>query len=171
MRRKPSGQGNYGNNNSGGSNNNNQQRKQRFQGGGGGNGGGNGGGYGQNRPRKNYAAAREKYLSQARDALAQGDRVLAENYFQHADHCYRMMVEEGYNTRNNNNQQHNQNGDQQNDQGGDQSSDNAGNQHNDAPPRDDHQHASVTQLPAFLTGSIEDDRKSEHVAPQNWEEN
>ncbi len=52
-----------------------------------------------NGPRKNYGAAREKYLAQARDALAAGDRVLAENYFQHADHCYRMMVEEGYNIR------------------------------------------------------------------------
>ena len=28
------------------------------------------------------------------DALASGDRVLAENYLQHADHCYRMMVED-----------------------------------------------------------------------------
>jgi hypothetical protein len=60
--------------------------------------GGSGGG--NNRPRKNYAASREKYLAQARDALAAGDRVLAENYFQHAEHCYRMMVEEGYHTRN-----------------------------------------------------------------------
>lgn len=55
-----------------------------------------GGGYGnqQNRPRKNYGALREKYLNQARDALSAGDRVLAENYFQHADHYYRMMMEE-----------------------------------------------------------------------------
>lgn len=55
-----------------------------------------GGSYGhqQNRPRKNYGALREKYLNQARDALSSGDRVLAENYFQHADHYYRMMAEE-----------------------------------------------------------------------------
>lgn len=55
-----------------------------------------GGGYGnqQNRPRKNYGALREKYTNQARDALAMGDRVLAESYLQHADHYYRMMVEE-----------------------------------------------------------------------------
>ena len=86
MRRKPQ-NNNY----------NNQNRKQRYQ------GGGQGGHHHHNnggRPRKNYAASREKYLAQARDALASGDRVLAENYYQHADHCYRMMVEEGYNFRN-----------------------------------------------------------------------
>ena len=33
----------------------------------------------------------EKYLAMARDAASQGDRVLAENYFQHADHYYRVM--------------------------------------------------------------------------------
>lgn len=154
MRRKPSGQGNYNNNNGGGGGNNNQQRKQRFQ--------NNGGHHNQNRPRKNYAASREKYLSQARDALAAGDRVLAENYFQHAEHCYRMMVEEGYNFRNASHQSHNQQQDQ------------AGGEQEAAPaelPRDDFNPESVTQLPAFLTGSIEDERKSEPVPPQNWEEN
>lgn len=74
--------------------NNNYGRKPRFQQQGGG-GGHHGHGHGHNRPRKNYGAAREKYLAQARDALAAGDRVLAENYYQHADHCYRMMVEDG----------------------------------------------------------------------------
>ena len=166
MRRKPSGQGNYSNNNpNSGGNNNGQQRKHRYQSGGGNSG--HSGGYNQNRPRKNYAAAREKYLSQARDALAQGDRVLAENYFQHADHCYRMMVEEGYNTRNNYSQPN------QNEQQGDQQPDNNGNQQTTDMPRDDHPHDSVTQLPAFLTGSIDDERSrnSEPVPPQNWEEN
>lgn len=61
-----------------------------------GGGGGGGGGYNNNRPRKNYPQLREKYLNQARDALSSGDRVMAEYYFQHADHCYRMMLEEGY---------------------------------------------------------------------------
>jgi len=88
MRRKPSG---------GGYSNNQHRRPQRFQQ----NGGGehrSQGSYqqsGHGRPRRNYGAAREKYLNQARDALAAGDRVQAENWFQHADHCYRMMVEEG----------------------------------------------------------------------------
>ena len=58
------------------------------------NGGRNNNHNNHNRPRKNYGALREKYLNQARDALSSGDRVLAENYFQHADHYYRMMAEE-----------------------------------------------------------------------------
>lgn len=89
MRRKPSG-GGY---------NNQHRRPQRYQQ----NGSGehrSQGSYQQNGhsrgPRRNYGAAREKYLNQARDALAAGDRVQAENWFQHADHCYRMMVEEGH---------------------------------------------------------------------------
>jgi hypothetical protein len=32
----------------------------------------------------------EKYLAMARDATAQGDRILAENLMQHADHYYRI---------------------------------------------------------------------------------
>jgi hypothetical protein len=87
MRRRPT-------SNNGGSYNN-QNRRPRHSNGGHHSGGHHGGG--QNRPRKNYSAMREKYLMQAKDALSSGDRVLAENYFQHAEHCYRMMVEEGYN--------------------------------------------------------------------------
>lgn len=33
----------------------------------------------------------EKFLAMARDAGSAGDRVLAENYFQHADHYYRVL--------------------------------------------------------------------------------
>ena len=88
MRRKPSGGGSY--------NNNQHRRPQRYQqGGGNGEQRSQGGSYQHGRPRRNYGAAREKYLNQAREALAAGDRVQAENWFQHADHCYRMMVEEG----------------------------------------------------------------------------
>lgn len=32
----------------------------------------------------------DKYLNLARDASSSGDRVLAEHYYQHADHYYRM---------------------------------------------------------------------------------
>lgn len=35
----------------------------------------------------------DKYKSLARDALQSGDRVLAENYFQHADHYQRVLNE------------------------------------------------------------------------------
>ena len=34
----------------------------------------------------------EKYLSLARDALSSGDRVSAENYFQHAEHYMRLIA-------------------------------------------------------------------------------
>lgn len=85
----------------------------------GGYGGGNGQGGGQNRnrrhqrghnngmrrqhghsgegefvsPRQVQAAKnnREKYINQARDAMASGDRVRAEYYYQHADHYQRIL--------------------------------------------------------------------------------
>lgn len=34
----------------------------------------------------------EKYMSLARDAMAAGDRVLAENYYQHAEHYNRIIM-------------------------------------------------------------------------------
>lgn len=33
----------------------------------------------------------EKYLALARDATTSGDRITAENYYQHAEHYYRVM--------------------------------------------------------------------------------
>jgi len=75
-------------------------------GGGGGGGGSGGGGQGQhfninrtldsNGPdikiRGNAHHVYEKYLQLARDANSQGDRVMAENYLQHAEHYYRMIM-------------------------------------------------------------------------------
>ena len=68
---------------------------------GGGNGGG-GGGYNPNRTfdssgpevkiRGSAAHVYEKYLQLARDANSSGDRVMAENYLQHAEHYYRIMA-------------------------------------------------------------------------------
>lgn len=83
----------------------------------GGHGGGNGGGHrsqggqgqGQNRSaqslrnqifdsngpdmrvRGNAFQVHEKYQALAKDALSSGDRVLAENYLQHAEHYYRII--------------------------------------------------------------------------------
>lgn len=37
----------------------------------------------------------EKYLALARDATSADDRVAAENYFQHAEHYYRVMTANG----------------------------------------------------------------------------
>jgi hypothetical protein len=36
----------------------------------------------------------EKYLQLARDANSSGDRVMAENYLQHAEHYYRIMADQ-----------------------------------------------------------------------------
>jgi len=48
----------------------------------------------------------EKYNILAREALAQGDRIAAENYFQHADHFTRLMPVQGdINSINSNNEQ------------------------------------------------------------------
>jgi len=44
------------------------------------------------RQRRTAMAQREKYMNMARDALAGGDRVQAEYYFQHAEHYYRVIA-------------------------------------------------------------------------------
>ena len=46
--------------------------------------------------KNNHNAAKliEKYNEMAREALAQEDRVLSENYFQHADHFTRIQNEQ-----------------------------------------------------------------------------
>ncbi len=50
----------------------------------------------------------EKYLQLGRDATGSGDRVMAESYFQHAEHYFRIL-----NAINQASQQHYQNGQQQ----------------------------------------------------------
>jgi hypothetical protein len=37
----------------------------------------------------------EKYLQLARDSGSMGDRVMAENYLQHAEHYYRILMAQG----------------------------------------------------------------------------
>jgi hypothetical protein len=75
----------------------------RPQHGGGGSGGGNnGGGFNPNRAydsngpevkiRGTASHIYEKYLQLARDANSTGDRVMAENYLQHAEHYYRIVA-------------------------------------------------------------------------------
>lgn len=63
-------------------------------------GGGGGGGGGLNRSfesngpgvklRGTAAQVYDKYLALARDAYSSGDRVAAENYYQHAEHYFRL---------------------------------------------------------------------------------
>jgi len=43
------------------------------------------------RIRGNAHQVLEKYLSLARDAAAQGDRIAAENFYQHAEHYFRVI--------------------------------------------------------------------------------
>ena len=46
--------------------------------------------------RNNHNASKliEKYSNLAREALSSGDKILSENYFQHADHFTRVMNEQ-----------------------------------------------------------------------------
>jgi len=81
------------------------QKNNRSRGRGNGGGGGGGGGrknvnplsrsYESNGPdvkvRGNPATIAEKYVQLARDAQASGDSVMAENYFQHAEHYFRII--------------------------------------------------------------------------------
>ena len=47
----------------------------------------------------------EKYLLLARDATSSGDRIMAENYLQHAEHYYRVVNGDGSGQRNPQHQQ------------------------------------------------------------------
>ncbi|MEI9989803.1 MAG: DUF4167 domain-containing protein [Rhizomicrobium sp.] len=81
------------------------RRPQHTGGGGHNNGGGGGGGGNVHNPNRTFDSSGpevkirgsasnvyEKYLQLARDANASGDRVMAENYLQHAEHYYRIMA-------------------------------------------------------------------------------
>jgi hypothetical protein len=77
-------------------------RNRRHNGGGGGGGGGSGGGnplnrvYESNGPdvkvRGTAQTVADKYLQLGRDAQVSGDIVMAESYFQHAEHYLRILV-------------------------------------------------------------------------------
>jgi hypothetical protein len=78
------------------------RRPQHGGNGGGGGSGNNGGGFNPNRTydssgpevkiRGSASHVYEKYLQLARDANSGGDRIMAENYLQHAEHYYRIMA-------------------------------------------------------------------------------
>jgi len=77
-------------------------RRPQHGGNGGGGGSNNGGGFNPNRTydssgpevkiRGSASHVYEKYLQLARDANSGGDRIMAENYLQHAEHYYRIMA-------------------------------------------------------------------------------
>ena len=64
----------------------------------------------KNAGRNNHNASKlvEKYNDLAREALSTGDKILSENYFQHADHFMRIINEKGnfkkFNKNNNDNE-------------------------------------------------------------------
>ncbi|WP_051332739.1 DUF4167 domain-containing protein [Cucumibacter marinus] len=74
--------------------------------------------------RGNAAHIADKYVQLARDAAASGDSVMAENYFQHAEHYFRIIS--AAQAQNQQRQQDNQsdNGDQDDGGSDDQSNDN-----------------------------------------------
>mgnify|MGYP001596646693 CR=1 FL=1 len=51
--------------------------------------------------RNNHNASKliEKYSNLAREALSSGDKILSENYFQHADHFTRILSEQETNKK------------------------------------------------------------------------
>ena len=53
--------------------------------------------------RNNHNASKliEKYNNLARGALSSGDKILSENYFQHADHFTRILKEQDIKKKNN----------------------------------------------------------------------
>ena len=62
------------------------------------------------RNRGNPQQMMDKYLSLARDSLSQGDRVSAENFFQHADHYQRVVTEKNEKQESRRRSVHQQNG-------------------------------------------------------------
>ena len=54
----------------------------------------------KNAGRNNHNAPKliEKYSNLAREALSNGDKILSENYFQHAEHFIRVLEEKGAQT-------------------------------------------------------------------------
>ena len=111
-----------------------------------------GGGGGEQRPRGNAQQLMEKYLQLARDATMQGDRVLSENYFQHADHYYRVLnarFEQQNGQQNNNNNNNGQRRFHDNGQGQnhDRNYNNHGNYNGDQQPYGNEQPRPVEQQP------------------------
>jgi hypothetical protein len=157
--------------NNGGMHTNNNNRR-GGQGRHGGHSSGHSGGNFQQRPRKNYAALREKYLNMAKEAMSVGDRVLAEYYLQHADHYFRMQAE--FLEERAQRQQLRP----QNEQGGDNPDDNG----DDDGEMDSVEEVNITNnsnvLPAFLTRQVPsqqnaqsaEDQEKALAAAGGWEE-
>ncbi len=105
----------------------NKRGRNRNRGGGGGGGGGGGNNKPQNVLHRNFESTGpdvkvrgnaqhvyEKYLQLARDANSSGDRVMAENYLQHAEHYFRIIAAAQAAMPQNQQNQNNGNGQHQN---------------------------------------------------------
>jgi len=89
----------------------------------------------------------EKYLQLARDANSAGDRVMAENYLQHAEHYYRILMAQGPQVTQPN---FGGGGQQPNGGGGDGRPPNGGDQQPSYPQ-------AVTSAPSFSLADADDD--------------
>src|SRR5258706_16375879 len=89
----------------------------------------------------------EKYLKLARDAGSAGDRVMAENYLQHAEHYYRILMAQGPQV---NQPGYAGGGQQPNGGGGDGRPPNGGEQQPSYPQQ-------VTSAPSFSLADADDD--------------
>ncbi len=72
----------------------------------------------KNAGRNNHNASKlvEKYSSLAREALSNGDKILSENYFQHAEHFIRVLAEKNNLVKKDNNKINDESTDQKLDQ-------------------------------------------------------
>ena len=50
------------------------------------------------KPKGSISKILEKYISLAQDASSNGDRIAAENYYQHAEHYRRLINDDGANS-------------------------------------------------------------------------
>jgi hypothetical protein len=98
----------------------------------------------------------EKYLQLARDANSSGDRVMAENYLQHAEHYYRIMAaqaqaQQQYQQQQAQQQQYNNQNRGPNGQGGD--------------PQNPQQQQPIQSAPSFTLaeGASDDEEEGEEA--------
>lgn len=125
------------------------------------------------RPRKNFRALEEKFLNQAKDAMASGDRILAEYYLQHADHYYReneafLADRNEYYEKRNANRRDTSSQDQDEDFEDDLEDDISDEDDNDSRADKDFK-SNSSSLPSFLT-SGEKSGNVKVVNLQDWDE-
>lgn len=111
------------------------------------------------RVRGNAHQVLEKYLAMARDASSQGDRIAAENYYQHAEHYFRTINSQNQAQQNQNQQRFNNNGGNNNN--------NNGQQRPMGTPADDHALLSGNQQGEEGEGQGEDEAEGGQTTPMN----